>query len=677
MATRSRQRIFVLIAAIVAVFFTVGLPFLRWLAGVWIDWLWYGDLGQQSVFVTRIVSQIATGVVFGVATFLILYVNLLIARRMAPKAVPIGMPEGTPEQLEVFIESLRGRFGPILDRVVLWGCLVLAFFNGLGMSSQWQTFRLALASVPFPYSDPQFDKNVGFFVFELPAYNALSNWLLGVLILTTVLTFAVHVIDGAIQPWAKFKGFAPHVKAHLSVLMAFIVLAWGFRYWISIWELDFSTRGQIVGAGYTDVHAQLPAYWILIAVSLVTAGALLLNIRYKGWRLPLTALGVWVAASILLGAVWPGLMQQFIVAPNEAAAETPYIERNIEMTRKAFGLTDVKGQKFPAAENLTAADIVADRQTLKNVRLWDPSIMAQSYAQLQSIRPYYEFPDVDVDRYIIDGVRQQVLVSAREMNSKLLPLNRSDVGQPASRLHPRVRTGDEPGQRGRPAWNAEVHHRRRAAQNDDRPRDQAAAHLLRRGDHRLRDRRHRHQGVRLPAGREERLLRVQGHRRSGDRLSATADSPGRFSLGSSQVLFSQYVKPESRVLIRRDLNSRLEALAPWLQYEKDPYPVLIDGRIKWVIDAYTSSEWFPYSEGIPGAPQTKYIRNSVKVTVDAFDGTTTFYAFDPKDPVLQAWRKVFPSLIVDGSKIPPGSAITSATRRVSSWRRPRSTAPTT
>ena len=267
MATPSRQRIFVLIAAIVAVFFTVGLPFLRWLAGVWIDWLWYGDLGQQSVFLTRIVSQIVTGVVFGVATFLLLYVNLRIARRMAPKAVPIGMPEGTPEQLEMFIESLRGRFGPILDRVVLWGCLVLAFFNGLGMSSQWQTFRLALASVPFPYSDPQFNRNVGFFVFELPAYNALSNWLTGVLILTAVLTLAVHVIDGAIQPWAKFKGFAPHVKAHLSVLMAFIVLAWGFRYWISIWELNYSRAARSSVPSYTDVHAQLPAYWMLIVVS--------------------------------------------------------------------------------------------------------------------------------------------------------------------------------------------------------------------------------------------------------------------------------------------------------------------------------------------------------------------------------------------------------------------------
>jgi len=651
MAAPSRSRLLVVVAAIVALFFTVGLPFLGWLSGVWIDWLWYSDLGQSSVFLTRIVSQLVTGAVFGVATFLLLYINLRIARRMAPKAVPIGMPEGTPEQIEILIESLRGKFGPILDRLILWGSLAIAFLNGLGMSSQWQTFRLAVASVPFPYNDPQFNRNVGFFVFELPAFNALSNWLSGVLILTALLTFAVHVLDGAIQPWARLKGFAPHVKAHLSVLMAFIVLEWGFRYWIAIWELNYSTRGQIVGAGYTDIHAQLPAYRILIVVSIVTAFALLLNIRYKGWRLPLTAVGVWVAASILLGAVWPGLMQQFIVAPNEASAETPYIERNIDMTRRAFGLTDVKGQKFPATESLTATDVVADRQTLKNVRLWDPSIMAQSYAQLQSIRPYYEFPDVDVDRYTIDGVRQQVLVSAREMNSALLPstaqtwVNRhlvythgfglvmSPVNEADPRGMPKFIIGDVP-----PKTTTDLETKQPRIYYGEATTDYVVVDT----------------GIKefdFPLGEKNAYYEYNGS--GGVAIgSFFRRLAWALHLGSSQVLFSEYVKPESRVLLRRDLKSRLEALAPWLQYEDDPYPVLVDGRIKWVVDAYTSSQWFPYSEGIPGAPETKYLRNSVKVVIDAFDGSTTFYAFDPEDPVLKAWREVFPSLVVDGSKIP-------------------------
>lgn len=651
MAESPRSRLLVLAISLVVGFFVVVLPMLTWLSGVWIDWLWFGDLGQQSVFITRIVSQIVTGLAFGAITFALLYINLRVARRMAPKAVPVGLPEGVPEQLEMVIEMLRGRMGPILDRVILGGCLVLAILNGLGMSSQWQTFRLAFASVPFPYADPQFNRNVGFFVFELPAFNALSNWLSGILFMTLLLTFLVHVIDGAIQPWARLKGFAPHVKAHLSVLMSFIVLAWGFRYWISIWELDFSTRGQIVGAGYTDVHAQLPAYRILIVVSIITAIALLLNIRYKGWRLPLTAMGIWIGASILLGSVWPGLMQQFIVAPNEASAETPYIERNIEMTRKAFGLTDVKGQKFPATESLTAADVVADRQTLKNVRLWDPSIMAQSYAQLQSIRPYYEFPDVDVDRYIIDGVKQQVLVSAREMNSALLPataqtwVNRhlvythgfglvvSPVNEADPRGMPKFIVGDIP-----PRTTTDL--------KTDQPRIYYGEATT---DYVVVD-----TGIKefdFPLGEKNAYYEFNG--RGGVAIGSLLRRVAwALHLGSSQVLFSEYVKPESRVLIRRDLTSRLEALAPWLQYEDDPYPVLVDGRIKWIIDAYTSSDSFPYSEGIPGAPQTKYLRNSVKVVIDAFDGATTFYAFDPADPVLKAYRSIYPSLVVDGSKIP-------------------------
>ncbi len=184
-------------------------------------------------------------------------------------------------------------------------------------------------------------------MFQLPAYNLLCDWLLGILILTTVLSAAVHVLDGAIQPWARFKGFAPHVKAHLSVLAALIVLTWGFRYWISIYQLNYSTIGQIIGAGYTDIHAQIPAYTILIFISIATAVALLANIRFQGWRLPAIALGVWLGASILLGAVWPALVQQFVVAPNEASAEAPYITRNIAMTRQAFDLTERAGQEVP------------------------------------------------------------------------------------------------------------------------------------------------------------------------------------------------------------------------------------------------------------------------------------------------------------------------------------------
>jgi len=649
MAGQNRPRV-ALLTTIAATIVFIGIPFATWLAGVWVDWRWFSDLGQGAVFTTRIVSQLAVGAVFAVATFVILFASMRFARSMAPRVIPVNFPEGMPEQLETVLLAIRGKMGPILDYAILVGALVLAFLNGLGMSANWETFRISLASVPFGYNDPQFGRDVGFYVFQLPALNLIADWLTGVLMLTIVLSFAVHVLDGAIQPWERLKGFAPHVKAHLSVLLALLVATFGFEYWISIWELNFSEFGQIVGAGYTDIHARVPAYQILIAVSLATAVALLLNIRYKGWRLPLISVGVWVAASILLGAVWPALMQQFIVAPNEASAEAPYIERNITMTRKAFGLEDVKGQKFPAAETLTAADVVADRETLKNVRLWDPSIVAQSYSQLQSIRPYYEFPDVDVDRYTIDGRRQQVLVSAREMNSALLPdqaqtwVNRhlvythgfglvmSSVSESDSRGMPKFIIGDVP-----PRTTTDLKTEQPRLYYGEDTKDYVIVDTgIKEFDFPLGDRNAEYQ------------YKGSGGVPIGGIVSRVAWA---LHLGSSQILFSEYLKPESRVLMRRDLTSRLEALAPWLEYENDPYPVLVDGRIIWVIDAYTSSENFPYSEGLPDSP-TNYLRNSVKVTVDAFDGKTTFYAFDSEDPVLKAWSSVFPTLMVPGDKIP-------------------------
>ena len=650
MNAQAKPRALAVWSAIIAGALFIGMPLLTWAAGVWVDWQWFSDLGQLSVFTTRIVSQLAVGSVFAVLTFLVLFTSMRVARRMAPRAASVAFPQGMPEQVQMVLELLRGKMNPVIDFAILGSSLVLAFLNGLSMSAHWETLRLSLSTVPFGLADPQFGRDVSFFVFSLPAYILICDWLTGLLLLTIALTFVVHVVDGAVQPWARLNGFAPHVKAHLSVLMALLVATWGFRYWINIWQLDFSPVGQIVGASYSDVHAQLPAYRILIVVSLMTAVALLLNIRYKGWRLPMVSLGVWLTASIVLGAVWPAVVQRFVVSPNEAAAEAPYIERNISMTRKAFGLDEVKGKQFAAAESLTAKDVVAERRTLSNVRLWDPSIVAQSYSQLQSIRPYYEFPDVDVDRYTVDGKQQQVLVSAREMNSELLPdqaqtwVNRhlvythgfglvmSSVSESDARGMPKFIIGEVP-----PRTTTDLETKEPRIYFGESTKDYVIVDA----------------GIKefdYPQGDKNAEYEYKGTRgvQIGSILSRAAWA---LHLGSSQILFSEYVKPESRVLLRRDLTTRLNELAPWLEYEKDHYPVLVDGRIVWVIDAYTSSEFFPYSEMLPGT-KTNYLRNSVKVTVDAFDGTTTFYAFDEKDPVLAAWRKVFPTLVVSGDKIP-------------------------
>jgi len=634
----------------------VVLPLVRWIVDVWTDYLWYSDLGQQSVYVTRIASQLVIGILFAAAAFAVLYGNMRLARKLAPKAVPIGMPEGTPPQIEELVATLRANAGPILDKAIVIVSALLAFLNGTAMAAQWETFRLWLGRVPFGQTDPQFGRDVGFYVFALPAHEALLAWLTNILVFTLALSALVHLLDGAIQPWAKLRGFSAHVKAHLSVLAALLVLTRAYAYWIDIYELNFSPRGQVLGASYTDVNAQLPAYRILIAISIVTAGLLLLNIRYKGWRLPAIALGTWVVAAIVLGGVWPGVVQRFVVAPNEASREAPYIRRNIQFTRQAWGLADVKGMKFPAAEDLTAQDITANKTTVGNVRLWDPDVVRQSFGQLQTIRPYYEFADVDVDRYTINGRKRQVLVSVREINSSLLAQQAQTwvnqhlvythgfglVMAPSSdfdtRGLPRFIIGDIP-----PVVSSAV-----ASGSPD----------LRVTEPRVYYGEDTDSYVIVDTTRPE-FDFPRGERNATYRYKGTGGvevgSIGRrlawaIRLGSSQVLFSEYIRPSSRVLMMRDLETRLRELAPWLVLEDDAYPVLTDGRFVWVVDACTVSDRYPYSERLEGG--INYLRNSVKITVDAYTGETTFYAFDETDPVLKAWSGIFPTLITDGDEIP-------------------------
>jgi uncharacterized protein len=652
----SRRPIGTVLAVIALLVVFVGLPLLASAARVWTDYLWFVDLGHSDVFWTRLQSRLAVGAVFALASFAIIYANLRIARALTPRVVPVGLPSGMPPQWEQLYEQLRAVRGRVLDWVVLGGALFLAVLDGLTLSTQWTTLRLALARVPFGVDDPQFGQDVGFYVFTLPAFEVIANWLWGLLILVTVLTAAVYFIGGGIQPWARFRGIAPHVKAHMSVLFAALVLSRAFSYWLDVWNLNFSARGQVVGASYTDVHAQLPAYRILILISVVTAVLLLLNIRYRGWRLPAVALGVWLVAQLALAGVWPTVVQRFVVAPNEAAREAAYMERNIDMTRRAFQLSDIQGQRFPAVDDLTAQDVLDASDTISNVRLWDPDIAQQGYAQLQSIRPYYEFADVDVDRYEIDGQRRQVLVSAREMNSTMLAeqaqtwVNRhliythgfglvmSPTSEADGRGLPRFIIGDVP-----PRVASGVSTETAQALEVTEPRiyfgERTTEYVIVGADIEEFD---------YPLGETNAMYRYEGE--SGIEIGSL---PRRLAwtlrLGATQVLFSDYVKSDSRVLQYRDLTTRIGMLAPWLSLEGDPYPVLAEGRIVWVVDAYTSSRQYPYANGLPDG--TNYLRNSVKITVDAFTGEVTFYGIED-DPILQAWSSIFPDLITSGDEVP-------------------------
>jgi len=642
-ARRTNARPTTIVAfAVVALLLASGV-----IAEFYTDVLWFRDLGQASVFWRTLGWRWASGALSAVLFFLLLFVNLRIARALAPVKMP--RIDGAPAApLEAALQQIRERVGQVGGVAVLIVSVVASLVVGAAVAQSWQTLALAVTGGSFGVADPQFGRDLGFYFFTLPALRLAQQWLLGALLFTLVATAVVHTLNGSIRPWDRWRGFDPHVKAHLSVIGGLIIVSQAFGYWLDIFELVFSPRGQVVGASFTDVNAQIPAYTILIGIAALSGLALMVNIRFRGWRLPAIAVGTWVVAAIAIGALYPAAVQQFRVAPNEVEAESPYIERNIAATRAAFGLDEVEVRAFPAEESLLASDLAGNEATIQNVRLWDPAIVVQTYRQLQGIRPYYDFIDVDIDRYTVDGVRKQVLVSARELDVTKLAAQAetwvnqhlvythgyglvvSPVNEASGQGYPRFIVKDIP-----PVSDTDL-----AIEQPALYFGEAASNYVIAGTDLAE--------FDYPVGdsNAETSYTGSGGIEIGGPLRRAAFAL-RFS--APQILFSTYVRSDSKVLFRRNIEERIAALAPWLYTDSDPYPVIAEGRVVWVADCYTASNRYPYSERYN---DVSYIRNSVKVTIDAYDGTTTLYAFDPSDPLLAAWGRVFPGLLTSAENMP-------------------------
>lgn len=618
------------------------------IAEFYTDALWFQDLGQGVVFWRSLGWAWGAGAVSAVLFFALLYLNLRIAQSMSPTTVVRPMISGPTAQFEAALQQIRDTIGRVSGFALFAVSLVGAFVAGTAVAESWETIALALNGGSFGIADPQFGRDLGFYFFTLPGLQLIRSWLTGALVITLLLTTLVHLLNGSIRPWDRWRGFDPHVKGHLSVLGGLIVVVQAFGYWLSIFELNYSPRGQVVGASFTDVNAQIPAYTILIVIALLSGIALIVNIRFRGWKLPAIALAVWIAAAVLVGGVYPGVVQQVRVAPNEVEAESPYIERNIAATRAAFGLDDIEVRAFPAEENLSAADLAENARTIESVRLWDPNVTVQTYRQLQGIRPYYDFSDVDIDRYVIDGQLRQVLISARELNVDRLATQAqtwvnqhlvythgyglvvSPVNESSGQGYPRFIVRDIP-----PTSQTDLELEQAAIYFGEQTTEYAIAGTdLAEFDY--------------PVGDSNAETSYTG---TGGIELANPLRRAAFALRLSapQIVFSSYIRADSQVLFRRTISERIDALAPWLYRDGDPYPAIIDGRATWIADCYTVSDRYPYSERYNGI---SYIRNSVKVTVDAYDGTTTLYAFDPSDPLLQAWDRVFPGLLTSADEMP-------------------------
>ncbi len=642
-------RRFVIIVIALLVFFGLG----SLLSRIWTNYLWYAEVGQTTVFWTPFVARICVGLFFAVVFFAIFYGNLWLARKISPRLLAVK-DAGNEDVLEL----KPSRRWP--GRLLLLIAVVLAIAVGAVYSSRWEEVLLFLNRNSFGYADPLFNKDASFFVFTLPLWKTLVNFVGMTLLFTLVATALTYMADRALVLDARNRvRLAPHVKAHLSVILALAMVAKAGDYMVQTWSLDYSTRGAVFGASYTDVHASLPVLHFLAIVSLVAAVIFLANIRYKGWRLPAIAIAVMFLTWILAGKVYPAIVQQYKVSPNEITAESPYIANNIEATRYAFGLDNITSVPDAAADDLTAADVKANQPTLESVRLWEPRPALDTYQQIQEIRLYYSFTDVDVDRYVVDGHFRQVLISARELDQNQLQLqSQTWVNKHLTYTHGYgfvMSPVNEAGGDGLPLlWVSDIPPRTDTDLKITRPeiyygelgndyvvvKTTSAEFDYPKGDTNVSSTYAGDGGVAIKS-----------------KIRQLAFS---FRFKTAKILFSNSLTDESRIMYLRTLPERVQALAPFLHYDKDPYLVLRDdGSLVWMWDAYTTSDRFPYSQ--PHGNTANYIRNPIKVVINAYDGKVTFYQIDSSDPLGKRVGQGVPRFVhpgrPDAGRYPPAHAL--------------------
>jgi len=644
----------ILIVAVVAAF--VLLTSLRGIARFYTDFLWYDSVNQSGVWRGVLGAKVILAVIFVAVFFVLCWANLFIADRVAP---PYRLAGPEDELLERYHDLVAERTGWV--RGIVAG--VLALIAGSGVSSEWNSWLLFTNGGDFGVKDPQFNRDVGFYVFKLPFLSFVVDWLFASLLIILIVVTVAHYLNGGIRVQPPSPRVAPQVKAHLSVLLAALALIKAADYWLQRFELTVSSRGVVDGATYTDVKAQLPALNLLVLISLAAAVLFVANIFRRGWTLPVVAVGLWVFVAVAVGGIYPQYVQRFRVQPNESAKERPYIERNIEATRVALNLEGVQTERYEPTTNAADVSLQGATPTIRNIRLWDPAqrVSGNTFEQLQRIRNYYGIDDIDVDRYAIDGQPTQVNIGARSLNESgipgdswesdhlaythgfgvaLAPSNASQGEEPEflianvpPEVDPRLQTEgislDQPG-----IYFGEdldgyviVGTKRQEIDFQDAEDTQFTAY-------------DGADGVEVNS------------------LMRRAAFALRF--GDLNPLISDFMTDRSRIIFERDVVDRVRALAPFLHADADPYPVAVEGRIVWMLDLYTTTSHYPYaeraetdqlSEGSGLNHDFNYVRNSVKAAVDAYDGTVTLYVMDTHDPIVAAYQKAFPDLFTEGDEM--------------------------
>ena len=616
------------------------------LKSLYVDLLWFDSVGPSGedsyagIFRTVVGWRVVLFLGGATITAAVLGLNIWLARRFAPRA---------PE--ESFIEEVdAGAIRRIVTVLLVAATLFLAVIFGSVAGGSWETVLRWLNGVEFGRQDPQFQRDISFYLFNLPAYHLAQGWVLSLLVVTALASGAVYALAFSLQRFVL--NVTPAMRIHLSVLVGliFLIIAWGT--YLSIFDLANSIGGIVYGAIYTDVNARLPVRYLLIGLALFASVATVANaVLSSGYRLPLFAFGLWAAAGLVGGAIYPQAIQAFTVEPNELEREELYIERNITFTRVGWNLDTIDERSFPALPAVTAAEIEANAATLDNIRVLDPRPLLDTFTQIQSIRPFYQFTDVDVDRYTIDGVQRQVMLSPRELNVARA-LDRNWTRERLQLTHgfgavvtpvneviaesglPRLLTADIPPVSAIGALELTIEGSRiyfGELTNHYVVVNTNVAEFD------------------YPLGEGQNAeTRYEADR--GIRLSSLVQRMAlAWELGDTNLLISGQIGSGSRLLMHRDLQSRIEKVAPFLLLDSDPYLVVEDGRLFWIQDGYTTSGGFPYSEP---RGDVNYIRNSVKVLVDAVTGDMNYYLIDETDPVARTWSKIFPDLFQPDSEMP-------------------------
>ncbi len=622
------------------------------IAAFYTDFLWFDHLGFRDMFVKRLTVRAVVFVAGFVVAAAVLLGNWLLARRRAAR-----QGDEASQGLLAFTRWL-----------VVGAGLFLAFLFASAAAGQWEEILLLLNATPFGLADPIFGRDVAFYVFNLPVYQFFHGWLLMLLILTLLGLLPIYAASNlaAIQRggWQLFR--ADNFRRHFCLLAGGTLLVWAGGYLFDMWRLLYSNRGVAFGAGYTDLSATIWVLRLQLVFMLLTALALFYNVFRANARLPLLAGGLWLVSTFLVGGLLPGILQRYVVEPNELTLETPYIESNIAFTRAAFDLDKVQTEAFGQVQDLRPEDLLENEDVLRNIRLWDWRPLQQTYRQLQGLRPYYDFPDVDIDRYVIDGEQRQVMLGTRELDKTKLPapswVNRNlefthgygvvmnPVNEVTSDGQPSFFIQDFP-----PQSRVSIEVTRPEIYYGELTDDTVYVGSGR-------------QEFSYPSGESNVYTTYSG---TGGILLDSFLKRLAFAMRQSDpnVLLNDDIIATTRVQYRRQIQDRIHELTPFLLLDADPYMVIADdGRLIWLQDAYTVSDDFPYSTPITLTPGSStqaadattfttgrtvnYMRNAVKIAVDAYNGTVTYYLSDTNDPIIQSYARAFPGVFRPFSEMP-------------------------